>query len=674
MLDFSIDTSDPTAQGGPVSPDSMKRKRALADALITQGADTSPLAGGTWAGLARVAKAALGGYENSQLDRQERAGMAASARNFSSGLSGLAGGEPDSTPGNPPLATGVPMGMVKPGMPQPAGSTPDGWKGETSSNGDPVYTQDQLNPMDEPRGDARKKMIATMLSEEPAGSPSGLGVANVIRNRAVDGGYGGNTPDAVVQSPNQFSAWNGPGGAAKVAAYLQNPSAVAKANDQVDQAYGVGKYASAGPNDPTEGKTHFYDPQSMVPPNRVPSWAQGKEYQTIGSTRFFDDPNDNSQTPPNAQMAQGQLPSRSVVQGPQVAQNGRPNVNVLNWANSVLNDPYANASQKQVAASVLQKTITPKEDAWSSAGNGYVMNSRTGEVKKGYESDDKKPASVAEYEYYTKNFQSTAEQPRPMPYDTWSTAKSRAGATNISNNIDMNSGQTYDKQLAEGLGKSHAALANGVEDAQSRARDLAAMQGAVDAIQNNGGTTGGMGQAQILELKKTLNAGASGLGVTTPFDEKDISDKEFLTKFNRQIAGAQAKGAVGSRVTNFEMSNYLKANPGLEMSVTGNQRLIGIQSQIEQRNVAVGNQVRDATAQAISRGQKIDPVTVQKIITNYDQAHHVQDPVTGQDLTQSYTLPEFQKPEQGTNAGLAAGHETNMKKMRVWNPQTGKLE
>jgi hypothetical protein len=172
-----------------------------------------------------------------------------------------------------------------------------------------------------------------------------------------------------------------------------------------------------------------------------------------------------------------------------------------------------------------------------------------------------------------------------------------------------------------------------------------------------------MGQAQILELKKTLNAGAAGLGVTTPFDEKDISDKEFLTKFNRQIAGAQAKGAVGSRVTNFEMSNYLKANPGLEMSVTGNQRLIGIQSQIEQRNVAVGNQIRDATAQAISRGQKIDPVTVQKIITNYDQAHHVQDPVTGQDLTQSYTLPEFQKQPGSSNEALSTDHSANIKKL-----------
>jgi Cell Wall Hydrolase len=664
VLDFSIDTSG--------TPQDMQRRQKLADALLQEGMNTSPAAGGQYGGWLTAANralaGALGGYRSAQLGNEERAGLNRSSQNFASGFA--------NTP-SPPTDTPSPLQLS--GAQAKSGIAPD-------NNPEKVYTQDQLNPMDEPRGADRTKMIATLLGEEKPGSPESLGAANVIRNRAVDGSYGGDTPDAVVQSPNQFSPWNDQAGRSRMSRALQDPAQVAKANDTIDQTYGVGKYASAGPNDPTEGKTHFYDPASMVPPNSVPKWAQGKQGQQIGKTLFFDDPND-SQTSPNAVQVASNDPSAVPGnaaptqgyavpgQGPRVAQNGPANVDMRNWANSVLNDPYSNPSQKQVAASVLQKALTPKEDAWSSAGNGYFVNSRTGDVKKGYEPpDDKKPASVAEYEYYTKNFQPTAEQPRPMPYDTWSTAKSRAGATNISNNIDMNSGQTYDKQLAEGLGKSHAALANGVEDAQSRARDLAAMQGAVDAIQKNGGTTGGMGQAQILELKKTLNAGAAGLGVTTPFDEKDISDKEFLTKFNRQIAGAQAKGAVGSRVTNFEMSNYLKANPGLEMSVTGNQRLIGIQSQIEQRNVAVGNQVRDATAQAISRGQKIDPVTVQKIITNYDQAHHVQDPITGQDLTQSYTLPEFQKPEQGSNAALAAGHETNMKKIRVWNPQTGKLE
>src|ERR1700730_15677403 len=105
--------------------------------------------------------------------------------------------------------------------------------------------------------------------------------------------------------------------------------------------------------------THCYSPRGQSAMGRpAPAWAGGDSV-TIGG-HVFNSPDDA--TPPNAQPAQGQL--RPIAQGPQVAQNGRPNVNVLNWANSVLNDPYANASQKQVAASVLQKTITPKEDAW----------------------------------------------------------------------------------------------------------------------------------------------------------------------------------------------------------------------------------------------------------------------------------------------------------------------
>jgi hypothetical protein len=271
------------------------------------------------------------------------------------------------------------------------------------------------------------------------------------------------------------------------------------------------------------------------------------------------------------------------------------------------------------------------------------------------------PNSAKEYQFYIKNFQPTQDAPQPMDYGTFSTAKARAAATNVTTNVDTKGPDKYDTVMGEGLAKSHSALSNGVEDAQARARDLAAMQGAVDAIQKNGGTTGGMGQAQALEIQKTINAGAAALGMEPPINEKGIADKEFLTKFNRQIAGAQAKSAVGSRVTNFEMSNYLKANPGLEMSVTGNQRLIGIQSQIEQRNVAVGNAIREATAAAVGAGKRVNPAEIQKIIKDYDEQHHVMDPVTGQDLTQSYTLPEFQN--SGANKALSNDNKANMKKL-----------
>jgi hypothetical protein len=227
--------------------------------------------------------------------------------------------------------------------------------------------------------------------------------------------------------------------------------------------------------------------------------------------------------------------------------------------------------------------------------------------------------------------------------------------------------------MTGGLAKSHAALVNGVESAQARSRDINAMQAAVDAIQKNGGTTGGMAPEQVLQLQKSLNAGANWLGMDKPFDEKDMSDKELLTKFNRSIAGAQAKDSVGSRVTNFETSNFLKSNAGLDMSLTGNQRLLGIQGQIEQRNVDVGNALRAATAQGISSGKHIDPVAAQKIITNYDEAHHIQDPITGQALTKNYALPEFNRTGQGgnSNAALAADHTANVGKIRVWHPETG---
>lgn len=299
---------------------------------------------------------------------------------------------------------------------------------------------------------------------------------------------------------------------------------------------------------------------------------------------------------------------------------------------------------------------SPENKAWALTGKMPDPNSST-------------PNSALEYNFYLKTFKPSAEAPQPMDYATFSTAKARAGATNISNNVDLNSGQTYDKQLAEGLGKSHTALATGVEDSQARARDIAAMQGAIDAIQKNGGTTGGLAPQARLDLQKTINAGAAAVGIEKPFSEADLSDKEFLTKFNRSMAGAQAKAVGGNRVTNFEMANFLKANPGLDMTITGNQRLLGIQAQMEQRNIAIGNAIRDETARAISKGKKIDPVTVQKIITDYDEAHHITDPMTGQDLTQSYVLPEFQ--QQGTNPDLSGRHEKNMQKIRTWDPATG---
>jgi spore germination cell wall hydrolase CwlJ-like protein len=659
------------ANGARMTPEDIAAQQKVAQTMMEKGSDASPLPTGTrgagiWTqGLARVAKGIVGGYD---LGEAAKASQANADDNKAMIATLLGGGAPTAAPVGAPVASAAPADTPVAAAAVGASTTPDRIYNE----------QDKDNPF-EPSAADRDAAIRTVYggaANEP--TKGQLAVASVIRNRAFDGGYGGNTASAVVHSPNQFEPWNGGPALQRMQALSPNDPKYAAIGKVVDAAYGFGPNGAVA-DDPTEGKTMFYSPGAQAALGRAPpSWAKG-EGQVIGGHTFYDDPDDAptavasaagavakvagaidpaalpaAATPTQGYTVPGQPAPAAAAPSPAVAKvAGALNPAVL----QALTSPYASEGTKKIATllatqqmtAAAKEHYTPLTDA---DGNKYDLGSDGKRTM--FQAVDKTPAAITEFEYGQKNPAFAEAQ----------LAKTKAGAAQLNNqnNIDTNSSQTYDKQLSEGLGKSHAALANGVEDAQSRARDIAAMQGAVDQIQKNGGTTGGMAPGTRLELQKSINAGASMLGIDKPYSEDDISDKEFLTKFNRSMAGAQAKNAVGSRVTNFEMSNFLKANPGLDMSVTGNQRLLGIQSQIEQRNIAVGNSIRDATAQAISTGKKIDPVTVQGIITDYDKAHHISDPTTGQDLTQSVSLPEFQS--QGNNAALAADHAANIGKMQ----------
>jgi spore germination cell wall hydrolase CwlJ-like protein len=657
------------SNGAQMTPEQIAARRKVADALAEKASDYSPVRSWTQ-GAVRIVDGLNAGLANRRADDAEQANADANTKMIAA-LLGQGGAS--SAPASVATAGTVPAAVAA----APVAASPD-----TTGK---IYSNDEPSPLDPPSGQDRANMIATILGE--AGNEPQLGkqaVASVIRTRAVDGGYGGDTPTGVVTAPNQFEPWNTQAGRDRMARAAADPKQAAAADAAIAAAYGEGGKA---PEDPTEGMTHFYSPTGQAALGRsAPAWAGG-ESVTIGG-HVFNSPDDAAPGAKPVQVAStdpAAIPANATpTQGYAVPGQPAPAVtkvagalgNVNPAVIQALTSPYASEGTKKIAGLLMTQQLanankevhTQETDA---KGNIWDVNRQTGQrtIALKAEPEDKPPASVAEYKYYAANIPAGQT---PMDYGTWASKKARDAATNVTTNVDMNSSQSYDKQLAEGLGKSHASLANGVEDAQSRARDIAAMQGAVDAIQKAGGTTGGMAPEQRLTLQKTINAGAAALGIDKPFSESDLSDKEFLTKFNRSMAGAQAKNAVGSRVTNFEMSNFLKANPGLDMTVTGNQRLLGIQSQIEQRNIAVGNAIREATAQAISSGKKIDPVTVQKIITDYDAAHHVQDPVSGQDLTQSYALPEFQT--QGTNAALAVGHEANIGKMRRFNPVTGAIE
>lgn len=638
--------------GEQISTSQSNSRRRLAEALMAQGTDASPLPTGTrgagvWTqGLARVAKAISGAMDYEEADKADKAREAKTQALLL---------------GNPALGGSVPAAVAAPiATPAPIASASPDTTGK-------IYSNDESSPMDPPTGQDRVKMIATILGEE--NTPQGqAGVANVIRNRAADGGYGGDTPSAVVQSPNQFEPWNTAAGRTRMASAAADPRQAAAADAAISSAYGEGGKA---PTDPTEGKTMFYAPAAQAALGRpAPSWAQGPG-QMLGKTAFYDDNSDAPAASPGisrvaaalaAQPDASALPAAAqptqgfAVPGqpaPAAAPAATPQIpaETGTYIKRLLMNPDTRAAGVTLLAQ-YQKPHETYSQQTDQDGNVWSINNTTGQrtIAKAAEAS---PSSVREYEYGQTHPGFTEAQ----------LAKTKAGATNVTTNIDPKAGVEYDKLMAEGIGKSHAALSNGVEDAQQRLRNVNAMQGALDTIQKNGGTTGGLGQETILNLKKTLNSGASQLGMGQPFDEASLSDAEMMSKLNRQLAGEQAKNAVGARVTNFDLQNYLAANPGLSLSPTANQRLLGIQAQVENRNVMVGNAIRNATGQAMDAGQKISPTTIQKLIETYDQLHHVRDPVSGQDLTESYALPDLQAPS--SNTALAVGHETNIGNIKI---------
>ena len=80
-----------------LTPDSIKRRRLLAEAMMKDGMDYSPVAS-PWQGAARLAQGALGGMEAGKADKDEREGVASGNAAMVAALAGLGGGGASAAP------------------------------------------------------------------------------------------------------------------------------------------------------------------------------------------------------------------------------------------------------------------------------------------------------------------------------------------------------------------------------------------------------------------------------------------------------------------------------------------------------------------------------------------------------------------------------------------------
>jgi hypothetical protein len=290
----------------------------------------------------------------------------------------------------------------------------------------------------------------------------------------------------------------------------------------------------------------------------------------------------------------------------------------------------------QVAAPMEQWSAPYKDED----GNTVIMNLRTREPKLWQAANETfHPATPQEKAAAGIN----PNDPTPYKTSDRSQAISPIGGPATAVTVNNAPALSYGGELLAPVIEEHKKLVAGLPQSQERLRNLNAMSGALQAIREKGGTTG-LGEEEKVRLQSLVNTAANTVGMQ-PFD---ISNQELMNKFGRLMAANAAKDAQGARVTNFELDNFLKANPGLSLSPQGNERLLGIMQQIEERNINVSKELR-------KRATSKSPPSVQENdqwVQQYDEEHHIKDPITGQDITADPKLPSGGGSSGGTSSGV----------------------
>ena len=390
-----------TADSGSYDDATLQRRAAMAQAMM--GQRQKPIT--HWAeGLSELGNGFLGGYQLAQLDKERKAektaeknelytaaglpapaAPAASPSGFQKIASLLSGGGADApaSPAAPAAMPSAPM-SAPPAAPSVSGK---------------IYSNDEPSPLDPPSGQDRMRMMATILGEsanQPAAGQNA--VASVIRNRAVAGNYGGDTPSGVVTAKNQFEPWNTEGGRSKMAAMMTNPALAAKADQAIALAYGEGGQA---PNDPTNGAKNFIEPKLQTALGRpMPAWAQGPG-QMIGDHKFIGGaPQDPSQQPyqvAGPSTAAPQAPVAQAMTPPQMPPTGMfANVPKEQLPGILSGLTSKNPTLKAIAVQQLGTFNKPPEYGFQTLPDGTIVRTdpRKGTVEPTYTAPTKQTFGV----------------------------------------------------------------------------------------------------------------------------------------------------------------------------------------------------------------------------------------------------------------------------------------
>ena len=500
-------------------------RRRMAYELMKQGTDTAPIDHWTQ-GLAKLGQGALGGYQMYRADQKDKETEREGAQAY---ISLLQGGGPAAAAGAPVDSPAVPMAPPTSGK---------------------IYSNDEPSPLDPPSGQDRTRMLATILGESANQPAEGQNaVASVIRNRAVNGGYGGDTPSGVVTAPNQFEPWNTPEGRQKMAAMVANPQLAAKADQAISQAYGEGGQA---PNDPTGGAKNFIEPKLQTALGRpMPAWAQ-QPGTMIGDHKFIGGAQqapyqvagpptaDPASLPPGAQQAQGYaIPGQDA-------------------------DP-----RKAQIIQLLQGT--PAQQKIGKALADQVI----GQQFKPETTDEIKEYNLAKKQGFAGSF-----------FDFKSGLK-KAGAVNVTTNIEKPE-LAFDTEAGKLQAKRFDELASEGQTAKQMVSDISTL---TDLGKN-------IGTGKSAEFKALIGPYAENLGIKM----EGLSDiQAYEAVVNRIAPNLRVKGS-GAQ-SDLELKNFLKSLPSLGNTPEGNQIASTVLTGLQENKIRAAEIGSKAMSKEITRSE-----------------------------------------------------------------------
>lgn len=299
---------------------------------------------------------------------------------------------------------------------------------------------------------------------------------------------------------------------------------------------------------------------------------------------------------------------------------------------SVMNDPRSSPQEKQMAASILEKNMTPKDSYRQETdkdGNVWNINSNTGQRTVALQGE-KTPASGKEYEYYLSHL---GPNEQPMAYSAWSDKKARAAATNVNTNVDTRAETEQSKAIGKAKGEIQAEDIKAGSHASIKLRQLATL----DDANKNGGDDISSGP-----LGKAILSGKQGFSELTGIDLKGVPESEVIQKVGFGLATNMVK-AITNRPSQMEFGKALENVPGLYMSKQGRVAMTSILTQdarAEQDLGRLANKHRDAESGP----------TWQEVKDKYYEEHPLMSPFTGKPFGESDVQMLTKTAPKGTAA------------------------